>query len=130
MPPLQIISDGAAVPIERNGSPMTLGRGAEADLQVLDEKVSRVHCSLRPLDDEVVVTDLDSTNGTFVNGRSIDVGRMRPGDRMRVGRTEFNLDRASYGFVLQQRPEGRHYTTIVREIVDELGDELEDPTGL
>lgn len=130
MPPLQIISDGAAVPIERNGSPMTLGRGAEADLQVLDEKVSRVHCSLRPLDGDVVVTDLDSTNGTFVNGRSIDVGRIRPGDKLRVGRTEFALDRASYGFVLRQRPEGRHYTTIVREIVDELGDDLEAPTGV
>ncbi len=130
MPPLQIIGDGAAIPLDRNGDPLTLGRGAEADLQVLDEKISRVHCSLRACEDDVMVTDLDSTNGTFVNRRSIDVARLRPGDRLRVGKTEFELERSSYGFILRQRPEGRHYTTIVREIVEEIGEDLEEPTGV
>lgn len=69
------------------GDPRTIGRAAGADFIVDAALVSRVHCRLtvRP-DGELEVKDLQSTNGTFVNGERIDTARVAPGDRLQVGR--------------------------------------------
>jgi len=51
--------------------------------------VSRVHCRLTALaNGELEVRDLDSTNGTFVNGDRIENALLSPGDRLQVGRVE------------------------------------------
>ena len=53
-------------------SPVTmLGRGTDCDLRLVDPGVSRHHAELRVEDDEVVLVDLGSTNGTFVNGEPV-----------------------------------------------------------
>ena len=51
--------------------PMTFGRGDEADVQVKDERMSRVHFVVAPQGDKFIARDLDSTNGTFVNNNRI-----------------------------------------------------------
>lgn len=71
------------------GSVRTVGRAAGADFIVDASLVSRMHCRLTALPDgELEVRDLDSTNGTFINGRRIESGRLSPGDRLGVGRVE------------------------------------------
>jgi ABC transport system ATP-binding/permease protein len=71
------------------GGVRTLGRAAGADFVVDAALVSRVHCRLTSLPGgQLEVRDLESTNGTFVNGRRIDVARLAPGDRLQVGRME------------------------------------------
>ena len=50
--------------------------------------VSRLHCRLLVADGELVVENLGSTNGTFVNGRKIERATLRPGDLLRTGRVE------------------------------------------
>jgi hypothetical protein len=74
------------------GLEMAIGR-EEGDLVVEDPEVSRRHAVLRRSGGSVVVEDLDSTNGTFVNGERIrgpiNVG---PGDQVRVGRTTLEIE--------------------------------------
>ncbi len=67
----------------------TIGRAAGADFIVDAALVSRVHCRLTALPGgQLEVKDLDSTNGTFVNGTRIRVARLASGDRLQVGRVE------------------------------------------
>jgi pSer/pThr/pTyr-binding forkhead associated (FHA) protein len=71
------------------GGVRTLGRATGADFIVDAALVSRVHCRLSALPDGALeVRDLDSTNGTFVNGTRIDTARLSPGDKLQVGRVE------------------------------------------
>ena len=70
------------------GSIKTIGRAARADFIVDAPLVSRVHCRLTAGADALELKDLDSTNGTFVNGTRVDSARLSPGDHLQVGRVE------------------------------------------
>jgi len=71
------------------GGVRTLGRATGADFIVDAALVSRVHCRFTALPDgSLEVRDLESTNGTFVNGTRIDAARLMAGDRVQVGRIE------------------------------------------
>jgi Protein of unknown function (DUF3662)/FHA domain len=64
----------------------TLGRSRECDIVVDDANVSRRHAEVRPRGGAWVVSDLDSTNGTRLNGRSIHSPEVvRPGDEIELG---------------------------------------------
>jgi pSer/pThr/pTyr-binding forkhead associated (FHA) protein len=71
------------------GGIRTIGRSTGADFIVDAALVSRVHCRLSALPTgELEVRDLDSTNGTYVNGARIATARLSSGDRLKVGRVE------------------------------------------
>jgi len=67
----------------------TIGRATGADF-ILDEAlVSRVHCRLTALrNGELELRDLESTNGTYVNGQRVERARLDSGDVVQVGRME------------------------------------------
>jgi pSer/pThr/pTyr-binding forkhead associated (FHA) protein len=71
--------------------PLTLGRGTAADVMIPDEAVSRVHASVRVDGDTVVVEDLESSNGTRVNGRDVSQARLEHGDVIELGGTELEV---------------------------------------
>jgi FHA domain len=74
------------------GLEVAIGR-QDADLVVEDPEVSRRHAVLRHSGGSVVVEDLDSTNGTFVNGERIRTPiTVGPGDQVRVGRTTLEIE--------------------------------------
>jgi hypothetical protein len=74
------------------GLEVAIGR-QEGDLVVEDPEVSRRHAVLRRSGGSVVVEDLDSTNGTFVNGERIRTPMtVGPGDQVRVGRTTLEIE--------------------------------------
>jgi pSer/pThr/pTyr-binding forkhead associated (FHA) protein len=74
------------------GSIKTIGRAIGADFIVDATLISRVHCRLTAGANEIEVVDLDSTNGTFVNGQRIDKSASaRAGDRIGVGRVELEV---------------------------------------
>jgi two-component system, cell cycle response regulator len=76
---------GAQHPVNGN---VILGRDETADLQLPDKTISRRHAALRLEGETAVVTDLDSSNGTFVNGTRIDdPTRLREGDSLQMGAT-------------------------------------------
>ena len=69
-------------------SPLTiLGRGTDCDLRLVDQGVSRHHAEIRVEDGQVVLVDLGSTNGTFVNGQPIRRVSLTDGTRVTLGRT-------------------------------------------
>ncbi|MGE3189662.1 MAG: HD domain-containing phosphohydrolase, partial [Vicinamibacterales bacterium] len=73
------------------GETLTLGRLKACDVRVDDEGASRRHCTLHARDHALVVTDLQSANGTFVNDRRVATAELAPGDRLRLGATVFEL---------------------------------------
>ena len=73
----------------------TVGRATFADLVVDASFLSRVHCRLTAREDVLLVEDLRSTNGTFVNGRRVERAALGDGDRLAVGRVEFVVSRCS-----------------------------------
>jgi FHA domain len=77
-----------------DSAPVTVGRGGQNDL-VLDgdEFASARHARIEARPDGIWVQDLDSTNGTFLNGaRVVGAERMSPGDVLRVGETDLRVE--------------------------------------
>jgi hypothetical protein len=70
-----------------------IGRASECDLSITDdEEISKRHCELVMEGGYVLVNDLNSTNGTFVNGVPVKTGhRLKSGDLVMVGRTEMRI---------------------------------------
>lgn len=83
---LVIPSDGRAFKV-RPGRPLTIGRMPQCEIQVDDQAVSRRHCTVEAAIDWLMVVDLGSANGTFINDELIERARLAPGDRLRVGST-------------------------------------------
>src|SRR3954466_8057589 len=77
------------------GSIKTIGRAPRADFIVDAGLVSRIHCRLTAGATELEVVDLESTNGTYVNGERTSRAVLKTGDRLGVGRVELTVDRAS-----------------------------------
>jgi hypothetical protein len=67
--------------------PVTIGREEGNALRLNDERVSRFHAKVQQDDGDLILTDLESTNGTRVNGNVIQIRRLRIGDRITVGRS-------------------------------------------
>ncbi len=68
-------------------TPVTIGREEGNTVQMNDERVSRFHLKIQEDEGKVVLTDLESTNGTKVNGESVKVWMLRYGDVVSVGHT-------------------------------------------
>lgn len=70
-----------------------VGSAADADIVLRDETVSGKHASLRYKDTKFFITDLDSTNGTFLNGGSESIAReeLNDNDLLRVGGVTFKF---------------------------------------
>lgn len=74
------------------GAIKTMGRAPRADFIVDAAMVSRLHCRLSAGATELEVVDLDSTNGTFVNGRRVTRALLKGGDRLGIGRVELQIE--------------------------------------
>ena len=92
MPTLRSVSGGPDILLD---SPVVLvGRHPQCDARLDSEWVSLRHCVLTEDAGEIVVRDLVSTNGTWINGRRVDRGRLKPGDEMTIAHVRFRLDAA------------------------------------
>jgi pSer/pThr/pTyr-binding forkhead associated (FHA) protein len=75
------------------GTIKSIGRVGAADFCVDAPLVSRLHCRVEVgTQGDVVVVDLDSTNGTWIDGDRITRAALRPGSVLRIGRVEFALE--------------------------------------
>lgn len=83
---------GRSFPIGE-GVTLTIGRSSTSSVRVLDPRSSRNHCTLICQGDEYVLSDLNSTNGTFIDNRPIERRRLQHGDRIHIGHSvlEFTL---------------------------------------
>jgi FHA domain len=67
--------------------PFTIGREEGNLLRLNDERVSRYHAKVQQDGGDLILTDLESTNGTRVNGHVVQIRRLRYGDRVALGRS-------------------------------------------
>lgn len=93
-----LTGDLLAVPIPLEREEVTLGRALEADVRVNDSKISRKHASVTTVFDteknktEYILTDLDSRNGTFLNGQRIQQETLQNGDKITIGEHIMRFD--------------------------------------
>ena len=79
-----VLGDGTRLPV--GDEPLTIGRHADCDVVLNQQEVSRNHAEVRRRDGGFVIVDLDSMNGTRVNGRGVKEQRLEDGDEIEVGR--------------------------------------------
>ena len=82
-------TDGVRYPVHPGS--VTIGRSSQNDLHLADEQVSRLHARVVLQGNTFVLTDLGSTNGTFVNERRIRQHPLRDGDEIRIGRSRLRF---------------------------------------
>jgi hypothetical protein len=92
---LVITSGGkAGLEIPLGNEPLTIGRASDSGLQIRDDYTSTHHARLLLWGDDWVIQDLDSTNGTYVDGQRIDAPTQVPANTpVKVGATTFELRR-------------------------------------
>ena len=67
-------------------TPITIGREEVNSVQLNDERISRLHAKLQDDQGQVIFTDLNSTNGSRINGHPVHLRILRPGDHLQLGR--------------------------------------------
>lgn len=136
--------DGSDAEYTLTDQNITLGRSPDADIIILDERASRMHASIRLHEGAHYVKDLESRNGTYVNGSKIDLHELKAGDKLRLGKSEFQVDGADVADpakvakvavaaaaktpgtetvnreIVGKMDEGKGLKTIMREIVEEV----------
>jgi predicted component of type VI protein secretion system len=87
-------SDGQGAMKLGNGI-TTVGRQEDCELRINSSQVSRKHCQLFERKGLLLVKDLGSSNGTFVNGKKVqDQKVLQPGDELTIGQVKFRVERA------------------------------------
>lgn len=90
--PRLIVSDGRTFPV--GDQPLIIGRSPDVAVVVNDTNVSRRHAEVWRTNEGVAVRDLQSTNGTFVNGHRITAVSVSPRDDITVGTLHFRIELA------------------------------------
>lgn len=101
------------------GDHLTVGRGQEANFTIFDDFISRVHLRLqRNIEGNIEASDLQSSNGTFVNGGKIESVLLSDGDKIRIGST--TILKFSYVDDLDQSFQQELYDGAVRDALTKL----------
>jgi pSer/pThr/pTyr-binding forkhead associated (FHA) protein len=77
---------------ELNVDRTTVGRVEDNTFQIADPSVSSHHCEVHLRGSEVLIRDLNSTNGSFINGEKIAESILKPGQILRLGQIELKLE--------------------------------------
>jgi adenylate cyclase len=90
--PFRIVSTSGSQSFElREGSTLLVGRAASSDIPIFDPTISRRHARLSSTATGVEVSDLGSSNGTFVNGERVDSATVVVGDELTFGKVPFRV---------------------------------------
>lgn len=82
---------GARKDFALGSTPLIIGRKPEADIRIPLGEVSRAHCEVRVQGGKILVRDLGSSNGTYVNDQKVTEASLKAGDQMRVGPVQFTV---------------------------------------
>lgn len=95
---------------------ISVGRGDQADVQIDDNEMSRVHFVIAPKGGAFMITDQKSTNGTFVNGQPITEATLAPNDKIRAGQSYFSFVEGLATVIRKLEVEDRRYSTYVQKL--------------
>ncbi len=90
-----LLKDGQSLPYELTNFPAKLGRHPDCDVQVDSNMVSRFHAQLVSINNKVMLEDLSSGNGSFLNGRQLEKNKplpLRHNDRIKLGPIKFRFE--------------------------------------
>lgn len=90
--PLNLVLDPVGLRVKVSRSDMVVGRHSQADIRLTLPDVSRRHCRLLFEAGQWRVVDLNSANGTFVNGERISQANLYDGDRLQLGNFCFRVE--------------------------------------
>jgi serine/threonine protein kinase len=94
-------------------TPLLIGRGRQSATRLSDLRVSRVHCRVEIEGSNVVVTDLDSSSGTFVNGKRVTKHDLQPGEILQIGDTRLRLQTEDVADLATLPPTGAAPTPVL-----------------
>src|SRR5437879_12667681 len=101
MAKLVVLSEGfTGVTCELKVDKTTIGRLEDNAFQISEPSVSSHHCELTRRGAELLVRDLNSTNGTFINGEKVAEAVLKPGQILRLGKVEMRLESAAAAAVV------------------------------
>ncbi|MBL8765258.1 MAG: FHA domain-containing protein [Phycisphaerae bacterium] len=86
---VMVKADGSSKEVKLDRPRLIVGRDESASLRIPLAAVSRKHCEIATADDELIVRDLGSSNGTLVNGERIKERELAPGDLLTIGSVVF-----------------------------------------
>lgn len=95
------------------GGGLVIGRGADASVRVMDDEISRRHARVAVLGKEILVEDLGSKNGTFVNGKPVRRHALCDGDKIQVGAS--TVLRFSVHDQIEERFQRQMYESALRD---------------
>jgi len=72
----------------------TIGRVEDNTFQIADPSVSSHHCEVHLRGTDIFIRDLNSTNGSYINGNKIEEAQLKPGELLRLGQVELKLEAA------------------------------------
>jgi catechol 2,3-dioxygenase-like lactoylglutathione lyase family enzyme len=85
-----VLADGSRIVL--GPEPLTIGRLPESSVVLTDPNASRRHAEIRRVGRDIVVVDLESTNGTRVNGAAIQERKLVDGDEILIGTTSLRFE--------------------------------------
>jgi len=142
---LLVQNNGKISKLPMKNRTITFGRSSKSDIKIDDKMMSGQHFSLTLTQNRILtVKDLDSTNGTFLNGSKIENSKIFIGDQISVGETVFTLDKESMNkheinyFSASDRtsvrfikpPKSHKTLSIKRDIYEEFDIDDKDPKKL
>jgi hypothetical protein len=81
---------GGEYPLGESGE-LVIGRSSDLDMVLIEDMVSRKHAKISLAPGQITISDLGSTNGTFVNGEKVKRARLKEGDRILIGTSILKL---------------------------------------
>jgi FHA domain len=87
---LVALDEGSDISLDR--SMVVVGRHPLCDVRLDSLRISRHHCCMTQVKDEVDVRDLGSTNGIRINGERVERGRLRSGDELSIAHIRYRLE--------------------------------------
>ena len=124
MPRLVVLSEGlTGRSHELKAERTTVGRVEDNAFQIPDPSVSSHHCEIVLKGNEVVIVDLNSTNGTFINGQQISEAALKPSQILRLGQVEVRLEGDQASTPAVSRKQTLDHTQVVPQGIkfEELG---------
>ena len=111
---------------EIDGQGAVIGRGSDCIVRLSDAAVSRHHARIERQGDKISVVDLDSRNGTFINGMRMSASELHPGDELGMGSHVLTLldpasaDEDTHAVCVLDEPEGSERTPLVALPIGEV----------
>jgi pSer/pThr/pTyr-binding forkhead associated (FHA) protein len=99
------------------GKPLTVGRGDKATAQIDDPEMSRQHFTITPADLDYILTDNDSRNGTFVNGKRVKGAiPLKPNDIIKAGESRFLFVEGMATVIGKLAEDPKSLRSVIREV--------------